>query len=166
MGKAKNIYTSTYSTTLLIVLVYFAHNILESVHYDVLNINHTFRLGAYSFFIKDIFPFYDAPDAGYYGEVPRMDIQNYIFKLSGKVILVAYSVDRLRLLKTANLLLREIPGREFRRMPYIQMVLVGLFSYNLLDFMFFAGQSNWIAEAFGVFFAIFLICIIKRDKDA
>lgn len=162
----RSIYASTYSITLLLVLAHFAHNALESMHYDVLHIHYHFTVGPYAFFIKDIFPFYDAPETGFYDEVVRMDIQTYVFRVSLKLMLLAFAVDRLQLLHTLNIFLKEIPGRAFVRLPYFQIVLVCLFGYNLLDFLFFAGQTNWIYEAMATVAALLMVCVLRPEPDA
>jgi hypothetical protein len=161
--QSQSIYASMYSITLLVVLAFFAHNALEAVNYDVLNINYGFELGGYHFFIQDIFPFYDAPKYNHYGDPTRLDLQVYVFRLSNKLITLALTVGMYRLSRALNIFLAEIPGRKFVRLPYILIVLVCLFAYELLDFLFFAGQSNWMFQALATVMALLAIVIFKKD---
>lgn len=160
--KKASIYHSMYTIVLMIVLAFFAHNPFQSVHYDVLNIRQTIHLFGYSYYIRDIFPFFDAPATGYYGEPLRMDIQSYVYRLSYKFLLLAFSVGMYQLSITLNLFLQDLPGRKFVRLPYILIVLIGLFLYELLDFLFYAGQTDWIYQAIAVGAALTAIALFVR----
>lgn len=167
---ARNIYQGMYSTTTLVIILFFAHNIFENLHYDVLHIEYTYYFTLFSreyvWHVHDIFPFYDAPTITFYGDVPRYDLQTYIHRLSVKLIMLALMLERYRLTKTLNFFLSEIPGRKFVRMPYLILVLIALFSYELLDFIFFAARTNWIYEMGITIAALVVVCVVKKDKDA
>lgn len=163
MNKKRSIYSSTYVFTLLIVLSFFAHNAFESIHYDVLHINYTLEMFGTSYFIKDIFPFYDYTGEGVNGGPVRMDIQIYFYRLGFKMLCFLFALDRFTLISTLNIFLREIPGREMVKMPYFTLLLVALFLYELLDFVFFAGQTDWRYQA--IIISVALSAIVGLAKN-
>ncbi|WP_187260728.1 hypothetical protein [Pontibacter beigongshangensis] len=166
MHRRRSIYRSTYTLTLLIIICFFAHNAFSSLNYDVLHINQSIRLFGQTLFIRDIFPFFDAEETGHYGETVRMDIQIYFYRLGFKVILFLFALDRLKLISTLNIFLREIPGREMVKMPYFTLLLVALFLYELLDFVFFAGQTDWRLQAITVSVALSMIVAYKKKGSS
>lgn len=159
-----SIYITMYSIALLVLLAFFGHNALEHSNYDVLHIEETFNVRGKLIHIHDIFPFFDAPSEGHYGEVPRLDIQIYVYRLSQKLILFASWVALYRMCIAFNILAADIPGRSFNRLPYIILVIVGLFGYDLLNFLFFASQGVWIYEALGVVVALGIVVATKKEK--
>lgn len=159
-----NIYVSMYTITLLVVVLFFAHNAFENVNYNVYAIEHDIQVMGHWFHIHDLFPFYDAPALDYNQQAPRMDIQRYLYRVSTNIMLLALTVGLFRLVMALNIFLKEIPGRRFTRLPYFLIVFICLFGYELLDFLFYAGQTNWIYQAVGTVVALLVVCVVKKDN--
>lgn len=149
--RKKSIYSFLYTVLLIVLLAFFAHNCFEDIYYDVLQINQPIRLLGYSYVIEDIFPYY-TPNPG-----EALDIQVYVYRFNFKVICFVLSLAVFQLVQTLNIFLQELPGRTFTKLPYFLLVLIGLFFYEFLDFIFFAGQSDWRYQALIV--AVALICV-------
>ena len=151
----------------VIISAFFLHNCLESTYYDLLHINKTLRIYRYEFYIQDIFPYYDAPETGIYGETIRFDAQEYVWRVSVKVILLLGAISIYLLVNAFNVLAADLPGRTFVRMPKIMLLVIGLFAYDLGDFIFFAGQTSWKIEAI-VFYSLLSGIVLwgNRKRDA
>ena len=165
MGKkaSRNIYYKTYLLVGVVIAAFFPHNALQHYYYDVLHIDKTVTFFGYTFFIKDIFPFYDAPETGFYGNVVRYDLQEYVFTLSERVIMLAMAIGWYISIRGFNMFASELPGRRFERMPWILLLLIGLFAYELLDYVFFAAQTAWELQAL-VFYVLLTIIIFHGDR--
>ena len=152
-----------YSIIFIVLLSFFAHNVFEAVVYDVWHVNKTFSVGNITWYVRDFFLFFDAPTVGYYGEVPALDIQVYTQKLGLKIICFVLALGCYWLLQTLNLFLAEIPGRTFTKMPYILLTLCLLFGYEVLDYILFAGQTDWHYQSIIVMAAIsYVILFVKK----
>lgn len=161
--RKKSIYLKLYGWFFATVLLFFSHNVFEHYSFDVLHINRTFRWELfgmeYSFFIKDFFYFYDAPNSDY-----QMDIQNYVYKLSIKIIVLIGFLAINRLLEVLNFFLKDLPGRSCENLIAISRCFVGLFLYELFDYIFWAAQTNWIWEAHLFFIALAITSLTVKDK--
>lgn len=163
MQRRSNIYIRMYAVVATVVLCFFAHNVFEAVNYDVWNVNETIRIGQTSFLVKDFFPFFDPPAADIYGNPTRLDIQIYTYKLGFKSMCLAFSLGLFWLSQALNIFLSELPGRAFVRLPYLLLVLIGLFTFELLDFLFFYGQTDWKLQAILVGAALSYVIFFMKD---
>ncbi|MBF9252495.1 hypothetical protein I2I11_04245 [Pontibacter sp. 172403-2] len=159
----RNIYFRTYMLVGVIIAVFFLHNALENKYYDVLHIEKTLHLLGQTFYIRDIFPYYDAPDKGYYGNTVRYDLQEYMYRISQKIIMLTGACCIYLLVQAFNVLAADLPGRTFIRMPKIMVLVVGLFAYDLADFIFTAGQTPWEIEVI-IFYTILSTIVLSGKK--
>lgn len=152
-----------YHIVLIVVLAFFAHNAFEAVEYDVWHVNEVIRIGQTSIHIKDFFLFFDPPKYDHYGYPAKFDIQLYVYRLGFKTICFVFALGMFWLVQAFNIFLKEMPGREFVRLPYILLILVCLFGYELIDFILFYGQTDWRLQAIVVSAALsYVTFFIKK----
>lgn len=132
---------------MIVLIAFFAHNSFEVVHFNVWQVNQTIQVAGTELFIKDFFLFYDAPETDHYGNVPVLDIQTYAYRLGLKTICFVFALGMFWQFQAFNILANDIPGRKYRRLPYIYLILVALFGYELIDFILCAGQTDWKMQA-------------------
>lgn len=145
MKDQKNIKVKVVSYTLLILVLYYFHEVFRYVEYDVLHID-SYIVGT-SFHIGSIFPFHKYPDD------VQMDIQFYTWKLSVKLIGFIFAHLIHELVKTLNVLDNPIPGFFGPTLSFVKGLRYFAL-YQLAIFLFCDSQVShvynlmWVAVCF------------------
>lgn len=133
----KNINRKVVAWLLLCVYVGAMHYLAYTSNLDVLHINKTYQVSRFSFTVKDVFLFYDAPPQ------VRLNIQWHLNSLGGhlKDFMHAYLIYALY--KVIKLVIDWYSPKQLRVYKQVHLfTAVYLFYqlYNLLSYLLCAGQ--------------------------
>lgn len=161
--RRRSIYKTVYAGLFTVFFLFFFHHMFTNVYLDVLHINgeyeFTFFGMQYTHRVRDWFPAFNADSPAH-----QMDIQIYFSRLGSKLREFCLALILLRVLQVLNMFLKEVPGREWRKGIALVWAVVALYTYEVLDFIVHAGQTDWRPQA--VIFAIVVVFILLTVKDS
>ena len=151
-----------FAVAVLYVLCMNAHEVFREVYYDVLNIRQEISMEVwgkrYTYYIRDIFPFFDYPDSRSDTYPVYLDIQRYAADIgmkTGTVLLIYFIREALKL---CYLLLPEI----FRRAYMFSRFWVWIVFYDLLNYVLYAGQVPWLVEVNMYIVSLLIVTLSER----
>lgn len=157
-----SVYRTMYSILLVLLVTFFMPHLFAGLDYNVMRINEEYNLFGVTFRVNDIFPLRSFPD----DELHYMSIGTYISTICCRLTSFALTCAVFKLVQVLNMFLADIPGRAFVRIPKLILMFLFLYGFELLDFVLFAGGTDWVFLLLFTSITLLVLCTVKMKKNA